>query len=41
VRAELQAFRATIAALETAAAESDIVLEQLCEIPTTPAEVRR
>ena len=32
---------ARIAALETAAAESDIELEQLCEVPTTPAEVRR
>ena len=41
VRAELQAFRDEIAALETAAAERDIDLERLCEVPEVPAEVRR
>jgi ferredoxin len=41
VRAELQTFRATIAALDAAAGESDIVLEDQCEIPTIPGEVRR
>jgi coenzyme F420-reducing hydrogenase delta subunit len=41
VRAALQAFRATIAALDAAAAETDIVLENQCEVSTISAEVRR